>query len=341
MKKIETQNALGYALCHDITGIINGNKGVVFRRGHVINAGDVPLLLDIGKSHIFIWEPDEDELHEDDAALAAAEVICGDGISYDKEPREGKVFMYAERNGLFCVNRDALRKINALDDYTIACLPDKTDIAKNTKLGGIRIVPLVTKRDNVEAAVKIAKEAHPVFTVLPYKKLKCGLIITGSEVYYGRIEDKFENIIRSKLEKFGAEFLETVKCPDDSNMILRGVERFAEIGADLILLTGGMSVDPDDLTPTAIRDSGADIVTQGMPMQPGNMLTIAYLNNTVIVGVPGASMHSQITSLDVFLPRVFAGIKINPDEIPALGDGGFCSGCEICTYPRCYFGRGN
>jgi molybdenum cofactor synthesis domain-containing protein len=340
VKKIKVEDAVGREICHDLTGILpDGKKGVVFRRGHVVREEDILQFLDIGKSHIFIWEADADEIHEDDAALAAAKAVCGPGIESDKEPSEGKILMYAERRGLFRVNREALRNINSVGDYTIASLPDLTDVAKGAKLGGIRIVPLVTKRANVDAAVKAADEGWPVFTVLPYKKLKCGVIVTGTEVFHGRIEDKFEPIMRNKLDRFGADFLGAVKCPDDVDMILKSIADYLSQGADLILLTGGMSVDPDDVTPTAIRNCGARIVTQGVPMQPGNMLAIAYLGGTALVGVPGASMHSPVTSLDVFLPHIFAGVQIAPDDIPGLGDGGFCMGCKECTYPVCYFGK--
>ena len=341
MKKIKVEEAVGQVICHDITGIQqDGKKGVMFRRGHEIKRKDIPRLLDIGKNHVFIWEPEADEVHENDAALAAAEAVCGPSVISDKTPSEGKILMYAAQRGLFRVHREALRRINSVGDFTIACLHDMTPVQQRTKLGGVRIVPLVTKRENVDAAVEIAKEGYPVFIVLPYNSLKCGVIITGSEVYYGRIEDKFEPIMRKKLGDFGAKVLGVVKCPDDLELILKAISGFKARGAQLIMLTGGMSVDPDDLTPTAIRECGARVVTQGIPMQPGNMLTIAYHGDTVLIGVPGASMHSPVTSLDVFLPRVFAGVEITPDDIPGLGEGGFCAGCAECTYPRCYFGTG-
>ena len=340
MKKIKVEDAVGHELCHDITGIFSDGrgKGAVYKRGHVITPEDIPRLMDIGKNHVFVWEAGVDEVHEDDAALTAAEAVCGEGVTFDKTPSEGKVQMYAARRGLFYLNRTALRRINSVGDYTIACLPNFTDVPNGQRLGGVRIVPLVTKRGNVDAVIEIANESRPVFDVLPYKMLKCAVIITGSEIYYGRIEDKFEPIMINKLNKFGAEFLGAEKCPDDIDMIIKVIKEFKAKGADLILLTGGMSVDPDDLTPSAIRGCGAQVVTQGMPMQPGNMLTIAYLEDTVLIGVPGASMHAPVTSLDVFLPRIFAGIRITPDVIPGLGEGGFCLACAECTYPRCYYG---
>ncbi|MCL2366353.1 MAG: molybdopterin-binding protein [Oscillospiraceae bacterium] len=338
MRKIKVEDAIGQVLCHDMTGISKGKKGVAFRRGHIITREDIPLLLDIGKNHVFVWEPDADEVHEDEASLAVVRAACGEGITYDEKPSEGKVFLYARQRGLFCINSGVLKELNSVEDYTIACLPNLTDVSAGAKLGGVRIVPLVTKLQNMENAVNVAEKYHPIFKVLPYAKLKCGVIITGSEVFYGRIDDKFEPIMRKKLDNFNAEILGVTKCPDDLDEIQSAVMRFVSQGAQLILLTGGMSVDPDDLTPTAIRNSGARVVTQGVPMQPGNMLMIAYLDKTVLIGVPGASMHSPTTSLDVFLPRIFAGLDIRPEDIPGLGEGGFCSGCTACTYPRCYFG---
>ncbi|HHY90193.1 MAG TPA: molybdopterin-binding protein [Clostridiales bacterium] len=339
MRKIRVEDAIGEVLCHDITAILeNGFKGVKFKRGHVIRGEDIPELLDIGKSHIFVWEPEADEVHEEEAALSLAEAICGENLVYSS-PSEGKVQIHSTIDGLFCINREGLKAINGVPDYTVACLPNFTPVKKGDKLAGTRIIPLVTKRQNVSEAVRIAKENFPVLAVRPYRPLKTGVVITGSEVYYGRIQDRFEPILTEKLNGYGAEILKFTKCPDDLGLILEAIKEFKSQGAELILLTGGMSVDPDDLTPTAIRRSGARVVTQGVPMQPGNMLMIAYLDNTVLIGVPGASMHSPITSLDVFLPRVFAGIEITKDEIARYGEGGLCMGCKDCRYPRCYFGR--
>lgn len=339
MKKIKVEDAVGQALCHDITGIYeNGVKGARFKRGHVLTQEDIPLMLDIGKSHVFVWEPEADEVHEDDCALAITQAICGPNMSYS-EPSEGKIQIRSDIGGLFTVNGEALKQINSVEDFTIACIPNHTKVTKGAPLAGARIVPLVTKRKNVEDTVRIAREHAPVFSVLPYKPMKCGVIITGSEVYYGRIQDRFAPVMTEKLESFGAEILGIVKCPDELERIKQAIGDFLKQDADLIFLTGGMSVDPDDLTPTAIRETGARLVTQGVPMQPGNMLTMAYLNQTMLIGVPGASMHFPVTSLDIFLPRIFAGLPITKEEIAGLGEGGLCMQCKVCRYPICYFGR--
>jgi molybdenum cofactor synthesis domain-containing protein len=339
MKKIAVQQALGQTLCHDMTAILaDGFKGVRFRRGHVITEEDIPVLLDMGKEHIFVWEPEADEVHEEDAAIALTQVMAGSGIAYSG-PSEGKMTITAQVDGLFQVHSAGLRRINTVPDYTVACIPGNTPVKAGQKVAGARIVPLVTKRDNVDAAVAIARECAPIFSVKPFRKLKTGVVITGSEVYYGRIQDAFEPILTPKLQGYGAEILGFTKCPDDLDKILAAIAAFRQQGAELILLTGGMSVDPDDLTPTAIRTLGGEFITQGVPMQPGNMLTIAYMEGCTLVGVPGASMHSPVTSLEVFLPRIFAGDKITKQEIAGYGEGGLCQNCPTCHFPNCSFGR--
>ena len=340
MRKIKVEEAVGQTLCHDMTAILeNGYKGVRFKRGHLISEEDIPVLKDMGKDHIFVWEPDANEVHEEDAAQILSEAMCGDHV-VKSAPSEGKIGFTSDVKGLVGIDVDALRKINQVPDYTVALVPDGFPVEAGGRLGGARIVPLVTAQENVDRAEAIAKEAFPVLTVMPYGKKKVAMIITGSEIYYGRIQDAFEPILRKKLEAFDAEVLGVTKCPDDTEMILSAIKQFREQGADLILLTGGMSVDPDDVTPTAIARSGARVAVRGVPMQPGNMLNVAYLENTVLVGVPGASMHSPITSLDVFLPWIFAGREITKEAVSGCGDGGLCLGCKECRWPNCYFGFG-
>lgn len=249
MRKIPVEEAVGQTLCHDMTAILaNGFKGVKFKRGHVVTEEDIPELLNIGKSHIFVWEPGAGEVHEEDAARAVTEAACGPNIAFTG-PSEGKFQLLADADGLFCVNSGALRRINSVPDFTIACRPGNTAVRKGEKLGGARIVPLMTRRENVERAVEAAGEGTPVFQIKPFLSLKTSIVITGSEVYYGRIEDRFEPILREKLGAYGARILSVQKCPDDLDRLSEALDRCVEEGAELVLLTGGMSVDPDDPDP--------------------------------------------------------------------------------------------
>jgi molybdenum cofactor synthesis domain-containing protein len=322
MKKIKVEDAVGKTLCHDLTAIMaDGFKGVKFKRGHVIEEKDIEEMKNMGKYHVFVWEDNVEEIHEDDASRLVIDEALGENV-YFEGPSEGKISVRASCNGLYVLNEKALLEINQLPDYTFPSIRNKSMVKKSQLLCGARIIPLVTSKENVDAAIKIAKTNNPIFEVRPFHKLKSKILITGQEIYDGRIEDAFEEILKKKLDFYESDYLGSVLCPDDEEFILREINKAIEEGTELVLITGGMSVDPDDLTPTAIKKTGAEMICQGVPMQPGNMLTIARLNNTHIVGVPGASMHSDITSLDIFLPRIFAKDEIKKDEIAYYCFGG-------------------
>lgn len=339
MKKIPVEDAIGMTLCHDITAIREGFKGAAFRRGHVIAPEDVEKLKDIGKRHVFIWEENAGEIHEEDAALRLSK-LCKTEYGIYSGPSEGKMVQTAGIRGMFRVNVPLQRAINRIGDITISSIPDHYPVEVGDRLCSMRIVPLVTKESQILEAERLCAESDaPLMELLPYKKLKAGIIITGSEIYTGRIQDLFEPVLRKKLQYFDADILGVTFCDDDLNMLENALNSYLAQDADLILMTGGMSVDPDDLTPTAIRNSGAEIITYGMPSQPGNMLLVSYLKSTCIVGVPGAAAKLKTTTLDVVLPQIFAGVKFTKEDFVRLGDGGFCQGCKACHWPNCTFGR--
>ncbi len=337
MKKVPVEEAVGLPLCHDITAMRDGFKGAAFRRGHVIREEDVPKLLDLGKRTVFIWEPDAGEIHEEDAALRMAAMAPAEGAHYTA-PSEGKVLLMADRRGLFRVNVPLLRKINVIGDITIACLPDHYPAEAGARLASMRIVPLVTKERQIEEAEELCR-GEKLFELLPYTDKKVGVIVTGSEIYTGRIKDKFEPVVRKKLAQYPAEILGVTICDDDLGMICAAAEEHLKNGADLLFFTGGMSVDPDDLTPTAVRKLGAEIVSHGVPSQPGNMTLVAYLGEVGVLGIPGAAISLPTTVFDVLLPQLFTGQRIEKDDLLRLADGGLCQLCGACHWPNCTFGR--
>ena len=340
MKKVKTEEAVGRTLCHDITEVRDGFKGCAFRRGHVVTPEDIPHLLDLGKKNLFIWEENAGEIHEEDAALRLAALAPMENAVYTG-PSEGKMTLTAAEDGLFRVNRPLLDVINAIGDITIVTLPDHYPVTRGMKLAGERIIPLVCPESEIEEAERLVREAdRPLMELIPYRRgLPVGIIVTGSEVYSGRIQDRFEPVVREKAAPFGADVLGCVFCDDDLDMLDAAIEQWTSRGAKLIVMTGGMSVDPDDLTVTAIRRSGARVVSQGVPAQPGNMFTVAYLGDITILGVPGAAIHAKTTMLDVVLPQVFAGVPFTYEELRSMGAGGLCQGCAECRYPNCTFGR--
>lgn len=326
MKKIHVKDAVGHALFHDMTAIMEGGfKGPRFKRGHIVTEEDIPVLLDMGKEHIFVWEENPDLVHEEDAAREVLEAACGENLEIGG-PSEGKFAPRATCDGLFVLNREGLSAINHVPDYTFATLRRATPVCAGQAVAGCRIVPLVTTKERLRQAIEAARAHFPVFEVLPYKPLKTAILVTGGEIYSGRIQDAFEPILKKKLSAYGVVPEKAVICPDDAEFIEKRAREALEAGAELVLMTGGMSVDPDDVTPTVIRRVSEEFLFQGMPVQPGNMLTVGKVGGAYLVGVPGASMHAPVTSLDIFLPRIFAGLPFGAEDAVELGEGGL----DIC-----------
>ena len=339
MKKIPVEKAVGMILCHDITRIIPGKfKGRAFKKGHIIKKENVEKLLELGKEQIYVWEPKAGEIHEDEAALRIARTLAGENVDYD-EPKEGKSTLKSKERGLLKIDSTLLCEINSVRDISVASLPGNFIIEKGQKLAGVRIIPLTTKEENLTHLEDLCQKKGKVFEIEKYKKLKAALIITGNEIYKKRIQDKFGRVMRKKLEFFKAQYLDQTFCPDNIEEIKKAILHYKQQEADLIILTGGMSVDPDDLTPGAIRESGAKLVTYGAPVQPGNMFMMAYLGSTVLLGVPGCAMYYRTTILDVVLPRIFIGEILTKEDFIKMGEGGFCLNCEVCRYPQCFFCR--
>ena len=337
MKKVEVENAVGMTLCHDITAMFDGFKGALYKRGHVIQAEDIPRLLDIGKKHVFIWEENAGELHEEDCALRLAAMAPVEGAHYEG-PSEGKMLLKADIRGQFRLDKALLREINSIGDITITALPDHYPVEVGARLASMRIVPLVTKESRIIEAERLCR-GRKLMELRPYQARKTGVVITGSEVYSGRIRDKFEPVVRKKLANYPGEIMGVKLCDDDLSMIASAAKGFLEARADFLIFTGGMSVDPDDLTPTAIRQLGAEIVTHGVPSQPGNMTLVAYLSDCAILGVPGAAISLPTTMFDVLLPQIYTGDKLTKQDLVGLGEGGLCQQCKACHFPNCSFGR--
>ena len=337
MKKVRVEDAVGMTLCHDLTEMRDGFKGAAFRRGHVITPEDIPHMLDIGKRTVFVWEENAGEIHEEDAALRMAAMAPVPGAHYTP-PAEGKVLLLADAPGLFRVDTDLLRKINAIGDLTISTLPDHYPVRPGMRLASMRIVPLVTQEAQIREAEALCA-GKKLLDLLPFRPLTAGIIITGSEIYHGRIQDKFEAVARKKLAAYPGRILGAAVCDDDLDMLTGAARGFLDQGADFLIFSGGMSVDPDDLTPSAIRYLGCDVISHGVPSQPGNMTLVAYLGDIPVLGVPGAAISLPTTIFDVLLPQLYAGVRFTKGALLALGDGGLCQLCPVCHFPNCTFGR--
>lgn len=338
MRKIPVSEAVGHVLCHDITRIIpHEEKGVRFKKGHVICAEDVAELQSLGKNHIYVWEAGPDLLHEDEAADILRR-LCQGPYMRASEPQEGKIELTAEIDGLLKVDRNHLVALNRLGELAIATRHGNFPVKVKDKLAGMRVIPLVIKADKLRQAEKLAG-TKPLLKLLPFKSKKAAVIVTGNEVYYQRIADAFTPVMLNKLSEYGCQAIFTAISPDDSAYTATLIREALDIGAQLILCCGGMSVDPDDLTPAAIRQSGARVVTYGAPVLPGAMIMLAYHGSVPIMGLPGCAMYNKHTIFDLLLPRLLADDKISAAELAALGEGGLCLNCRHCRFPDCGFGK--
>lgn len=340
MKQIRTEDAVGHVLCHDITQIIKDvTKGVAFKKGHVVKAEDIPVLLSIGKEHLYIWEKDENMLHENEAAEILYGICHNEHIK-PSEVREGKIEAIATCDGLFKVDTERLIEINSIDQVMIATRHTNLAVKAGEKLAGTRVIPLLIEKEVMEEVKRVAGH-KPLLQILPFQHKKVGIVTTGSEVYKGRIQDAFGPVIRKKLEPFGAEVLGQRIVDDKIEMITEAIEDFLAQGADMIICTGGMSVDPDDVTPSAIKAVGAEIISYGAPVLPGAMFLLGYYGEDIpVMGLPGCVMYAGATVFDLVLPRIMAGEKLSKRDLVKLGHGGLCTGCKPCVYPHCSFGKG-
>ena len=342
MKLIRTEDAVGSVLCHDLTQIIKGvTKDAVFRKGHIVQPEDIPVLLSIGKEHLYVWEADESMLHENDAARILVDLCKSEGMS-ESAVKEGKIELAAAVDGLFKVDSKRLQLVNSFGQMMIATRHGNTPVKKGDKLCGTRIIPLVIEKEKMQRVQELCG-AEPLLKLLPYQIKRAAVLATGSEVFHGRIKDTFTPVIEAKLAEFGVEVIHKEILDDAPEQITAAIKKaIEEKGAELVLCTGGMSVDPDDQTPLAIKNTGARIVSYGAPVLPGAMFLLAYYGEAQVpvLGLPGCVMYAKRTIFDLALPRVLARDLITAEELAALGEGGLCLNCDVCTYPACGFGKG-
>ena len=339
MKQIRIEDAVGCILSHDVTKIVPGEfKGRLFKKGHVIKEEDIEKLLDIGKEHIYVWEPKENELHENDAAIRIKDLVLGEGCTISEEIKEGKIDFFADRQGVLKINKDLLLKLNMVGEIIVSTMHNNTPVKKGEKIGATRVIPLIINEEKIIEAENLIKEK--IIRVEEIKPKKAVLITTGNEVYKGRIKDAFLPVMEEKLGYYGSEIIRQVILPDDKEKISENIiKAIEEDKVDVVICTGGMSVDPDDVTPSAIKDCNGEIVTYGAPVLPGAMFLLAYYKNTPILGVPSCAMYAKRTILDLVLPRVLADEKLTFEDIASYGNGGMCLSCEICSFPHCSFGK--
>ncbi|HBF42156.1 MAG TPA: molybdopterin-binding protein [Desulfobacteraceae bacterium] len=339
MKKIRIEDAVGTVLAHDITRIVPGKfKGVGFIKGHIVKKEDIPKLLELGKQFLYVLDLKEGEVHEDDAAIRIARAISGKNLDWT-QPKEGKSNIVAHTKGLLKINVEGLLKINRLGDIIISTLKTNFSCEKETTVAATRIIPLTIDEDRIQDFERIAVKYNPILQVLPYRKMHVGIIITGSEIYNGLIQDESDHYVAAKIKHYGSEVVKKIYVLDDATKISQAIRELKDIGCDLIITTGGLSVDPDDVTRLGVKASGAEVISYGSPILPGAMFLYALFESTPVIGLPACVYYYPTTVYDIFLPRILAGEVISRDDIAELGHGGLCMNCKTCHYPVCPFGK--
>lgn len=338
MLEIPVRESVGRVLFHDITRIVPGEfKGRAFKKGHIIKSEDVEELLKVGKDNIYVLDLQEGYIHEDDAAKRIGRAALGNGIELT-EPCEGKVRLLATQPGLLKVNVEALNQINSIDEIVFATSHTNQMVQAQSLIGGTRIIPLFTSEDKINEVESICRKYSPIIEIVPLRPLKVGLVTTGNEVYNKRIEDKFGPVMFQKFKDLGSSIMRQILVPDDEEMTVNAIKGLLSEGAEMVVLTGGMSVDPDDRTPASIRAAGAKQVTYGAPTFPGAMFMLAYIDTVPVIGIPGCAMYNKATIFEKVVPRILAGEKLAKSDFNVLGHGGLCLGCQECHYPNCGFG---
>ena len=339
MKLIPTEQAVGHVLCHDMTQIIKDRyKDARFRKGHVVTEADIPVLLSMGKENLYVWEMTPGMLHEDEGAVRLAALCRNENMTVSDPPKEGKLEIFAACDGLFQVDTRRLTAVNSVGEVMIATRHGNTAVRRGDKLAGMRVIPLVIPEEKLKKAQAAAGDG-PLLTLTPWKLKTAAMVVTGSEVKKGLIADTFSPVVEEKLAAFGVRTVAKTYPGDGVEAVAEAIGQMRQTGAELILCTGGMSVDPDDSTPGAIRASGARIVGYGAPVLPGAMFLVGYFEDgTPVLGLPGCVMYAGATVFDLLLPRIVAGVEITRAGLASMGEGGLCLGCRPCTYPNCGFG---
>ncbi len=341
LKKIHLENAVGQRLSHDITEIRPGEyKDAAFRKGHTVCDEDICHLQKLGKNHLYLIDLEKDEIHENQAASILANGLAGEGITWEDNPKEGKICLYAEHDGLLVINKANLAAFNMVDEVMCASLHSYTLVKKGQQVAATRAIPLVMKRNPIERAAAIASQGGGTVCVHTLKDAKVGVVITGNEVFNGLIDDKFAPVLENKINNLGSHITSIEFAPDNVGLIQLAIEKHIHNNCDLILVSGGMSVDPDDVTRKGIQNAGANEMHYGAAALPGAMFMVAYINTTPLLGVPACGLHHKVTVLDLILPRILIGEHIGKKELAFIGHGGLCMDCPECTHPHCPFGKG-
>lgn len=341
-KSLPLQEAVGRKALHDMTRVVPGvSKGPAIIAGQEITAGDVCELQRMGRAHVYVEEAfpgNGDSIHENKAALDFARLMAGKNMDFSSRPREGKVDFFPVMDGLFVVDRQRLKAFNHLPDVMCATRQSDIFVEVGRPVAGVRAIPLLLDRTVYDRGITLLKKGA-LFSVLPLRQMNVGILVTGTEVFQGLVQDRFIPLVQGKVEAFGCKVTATDIVPDDRKAIAAAVSRLTSAGVELLVTTAGLSVDPDDVTRLGLLDAGLSDMLYGAPLLPGAMTLLGRIGETRVMGVPACALFHKTTSFDLLLPRILAGRNISRSELADMADGGFCLACNSCTFPKCPFGK--
>jgi formylmethanofuran dehydrogenase subunit E len=342
LEAVPVEQAVGRRVLHDLTQIIPGqSKGPAVKQGEVITVGDLCRLQQMGRQHLYVMGedgPGPEWVHEDEAARAFARAMAGEGVTLTDQPREGRVNLLAARDGLLVVDEARLERFNLVSGVMCASRAGYFPVTQGQTLAGTRAIPLFLPRADFMKALAVLEEG-PLFSVRPLRRPRAGILVTGTEVFMGLVEDRFIDIITTKVERLQGQVVKSLIVPDDREAIKGGVQELLEAGIDLLVTTAGLSVDPDDVTRQGLVEAGATDLRYGAPILPGAMTLLARIGPVQVMGVPACALFFKTTSFDLLLPRLLAGLSPSRRDLAKLGHGALCLECQTCTFPRCPFGK--
>lgn len=336
MRLVPTEKSIGKVLSCDLTQYLEGApEKIAFKKGHLVEKGDISKLLDIGRTQLFVSEVPEGFIHENEAAALLARHVCAEGIELSASVT-GKVMISAAKDGVFKVDRNGLVEFNMYDGVALSCIHANQFVRKGTEIAAVKVIPLF---EDEEVLNVIKSKISPIVSVKSLSNTKVGLVVTGNEVFHNRIKDRATSILERKISKFGSTIIDRYIKPDLVTDIKNAIVNLHERGAELIVVVGGMSVDPDDVTPSAIVKSGAEVVISKAPTNRGAAFVLSYLNGAIVLGVPACIVHYEITIFDLLLPRILSDEILTKKDVIELAYGGLCSNCVECKFPNCSFGK--
>ncbi len=347
LRAVPVKEAVGSHVLHDMTRIVPGReKDAAFTAGQKLSAGDICRLQQMGRNRIYVQEGNrnlENWVHEDDVARTFARQMPGNGVEVEAPPREGKVNFRATRSGMLLVDTERLERFNLVPDVMCATRHTYSLVGQGTRIAGTRAIPLYLSRPGLLKALA-ALEGGPLFQVKPLRRAKVGILVTGTEVFQGLIQDRFAPIITDKVRQFHCDVVKTLLAPDDAAIIAQSVRELLSAGADLVITTAGLSVDPDDVTRRGLSDAGLQDTLYGVAALPGTMSLIGRINGknggAQVLGVPACALFFKTTAFDLLLPRLLADVSITRLDLARIGHGGLCMECRTCIFPHCSFGKG-